>query len=217
MGCAAGFYDGGEEFLDVAAMAQPLFAGAAQGSDVVEVRVFLRDALEVVAVVELAFVACSVNEPEVLAFAAIFPGVFARFGEKPLGEGAHGSDTGAGGDEDGVGEGFAEGEVAVGSMNLDCAAFGEVAEVVGEETAFDAIDTELKTIALGRRGDGIGARLGLAAGVVGDGGDELARWIWEVCGAVDYEFQVVALGGFGDASFLNEAGSLSFAGQWVLA
>jgi hypothetical protein len=79
-------------------------------------------------------------------------------------------------------------------VNLDGTAFGQVAEVVRKEAAFDAVDAEFKTIALGRGGDGVGASLGFAARVVCHSGDELARWVGEVCDAVDYEFQVIALG-----------------------
>ena len=134
-----------------------------------------------------------------------------------MGEGAHGGDAGAGGDEDAVRERFAEGEVAVGSVDLDGAAFGQVAEVIREEAAFDAIDAEFKTISICRGGDRISACLRFASRVGGYGGDELARWVIEVCHAFDGEFQVVALSGFRDAGFLDEAGGLGFAGQWVLA
>src|SRR5271165_2396864 len=79
-GEAAGFDDVAEIFLDVAAAAVPLFAGAAESGDVVEILVLFRDALEVVAVVKLALVAGAIDEPELLALAAVFAGVHALFG-----------------------------------------------------------------------------------------------------------------------------------------
>ena len=128
MGCGAGgaasFDDGADMLLDVAAVTGPFFLGAAKGSDVVEVVMLGGDAVKIIAVVEFALVAGAVDEPDVLAVAAIFPGMFASFGEKPLRKSAHGGDSGAGGDEDGVGEWLAEGEVAVGTVDLDLATYG---------------------------------------------------------------------------------------------
>jgi len=106
------------------------------------------------------------------------------------------------------------------AVDLDGTAFGQIAEVVRKEAAFDAVDAKFKsiwTIALGSGGDGVGARLGFATGVSGYGRNELAWGEIERGYFVDGELQVIALGGLGDAGFLDEAGGLGFAGQWELA
>ena len=72
-------------------------------------------------------------------------------------------------------------------------------------------------IAAGRGRDGVSPRLALAAGIDGDGGDELAGGIGIVRNLGNFEFEVVALGGVGDAGFVGEKGGKGFAGQWVLA
>ena len=65
---------------------------------------------------------------------------------------AHGRNAGAGGDEDGVGDGLAEGEKAIWSVDLDCAAHGEIGKIgekVGEEAAFDTIQAEIEAVVSG--------------------------------------------------------------------
>ena len=89
--------------------------------------------------------------------------------------------------------------------------------MIGEEAALDAIDAELEAIAVGCRGDRVGAGLGLAIGVGRDCGDELAGRIGEVGDLGNFELEVVALGDFREAGFLGEDCGLGFAGQWVLA
>jgi hypothetical protein len=52
--------------------------------------------------------------------------------------------------------------------------FGQVAQVIGEEAAFDAVDAEIEAVSVGGGGDGVGPGLRFAAGSGGYGGEELA-------------------------------------------
>ena len=68
-------------------------------------------------------------------------------------------------------------EVAVRTVDLDGSAdgqVGQVGQVIGEEAILHAVDAQLKLVAAGGRGDGVGARLLLAVLVRGHRGDELA-------------------------------------------
>jgi len=216
-GVAAGFDDVAEILLDVATVADPLFAGTAECGDVVEVLVLGGYPIEVVAVVNLALVAGAVDEPDLFALAAVQDwveaGVFALFREEPLGETSHGSDAGSGGYEDGVGEWGTKDEVAMRPVDLDCVPFGQVDEVIGEETAFDAVDAEVKAIAVGGRGDRVGPGLRFASGIGSYSRDELAGGEGKVRQLVDLKFEVVALGYFGDTGFFFEAGGVGLTRQ----
>jgi len=91
--------------------------------------------------------------------------------------------------------------VAVGAVNLDGAAgrqFGEIGEVVGEESLGHAIDAEFEVVDVGGGSDGVGAGLLLAVGIGGDGGDELAGDEGEGFQFVENEIEVVTLGRFRD-------------------
>ena len=103
--------------------------------------------------------------------------------------------------------------MAVRSVDLDCAAFGQVAEVIGKEAVFYAVDAQVKLVGAGGGSDGVGAGLGFAAIVCRDGGDELAGGEIEALHLVYSELEMVALGGFRDAGFLDEAGSVGLALQ----
>ena len=83
---------------------------------------------------------------------------------------------------------------------------GEIGEVVGEESAFDAVDAKLKMIAARGGGDGVGARLLLAVGVLGHGRDELARRKRKALLPFDDKVEVITLGDLGDAFFTNKTG-----------
>jgi len=162
------FDDAGEVILDVAAEAGPALLGAAQSGEVMEVGMARRKCLELFVVVEIRFVACAVDEPDIFSVGE----VGTVDGKEVLEEAAHGSDAGSGSDEDGVGDGRVEDEVAVGAVDLDRAADGEigqVGEVIGEEPAFDAVDAKVKPVAVFGRSDGVGAGLLLADGVIGHG------------------------------------------------
>ena len=103
--CGAFFDDPGNVILHVAAETFPAIIGAAERGKVMEVWLARGQRFELFAIVELAFVASAVNHPDLFALAAIDAGVRAGLRKKPLCEAAHGSDAGAGGDEDGVGDG----------------------------------------------------------------------------------------------------------------
>ena len=89
-------------------------------------------------------------------------------------------------------------------VNLDGGTDGEIGQigqVIGEEAFFDPVDAELKAVAIGGRGDGVGAGLHLAVLVRRYGGNELAWGVGKALNPVDDEFEVVALGYFRDAVF----------------
>ena len=75
-----------------------------------------------------------------------------------------------------LGERLAQREEAMWAMKLDILSRLHVAEQVREESAFYAIDAEIEAVAPGCRGDGVSSCLLLAVRVVGDCGDELARY-----------------------------------------
>ncbi len=100
------FDDLRDVILNVTAQAGPLGLGAAERGQVVEVGRALGQRGELVVVVHVGFVARAVDEPDLLALAA----VGAIGGEEPLRVGAHGRDVRAGGDEDGIGDGLLEHE-----------------------------------------------------------------------------------------------------------
>ena len=209
---AARSYDLFDVHLDVAAEAGPAIVGAAEGGQVVEVGLASLEGFELLAIVDVSLVAGAVDEPYLLAVAAVGTAGW----KQVLGEAAHGSDAGAGGDEDGVGDGLLEKEVSVGAVNLDGSAdgqVGQVGEVIGEEALLDAVDAEVEAVGGGGRGDGVGAGLLLAGGVRGDGGDELTGGEGKALEAVEDELEVVALGNFGDAFFAGETGGGEFASQ----
>src|SRR5258708_1702390 len=117
---------------------------------------------ELFAVVELAFVAGAIHEPDIFALAAIDARVGAGPWEQPLRKTAHGSDTCACGNKDGVGDGLAHDEMAVRAVHANGSARGQVGEVgkmVGKEALWDAIYAEFEPIGIGSRGDGVGAGL----------------------------------------------------------
>ena len=73
-----------------------------------------------------------------------------RCWKEPLREGAHGRDAGAGGDEDGIGDGLLQHEVAVGTVELNNRTdgqVGQVGEVIGEEAILHAVDAQLELVA----------------------------------------------------------------------
>ena len=165
--CGALFYDACDVILDIAAETFPAFVGAAERGDVVEVGLALGQGFEFLAVVELAFVAGSVDHPDLFAFAAVDAGVGAGLRKEPLREAAHGGDAGAGGDKDGVGDRLLEDEVAVRSVDLNGAAgreLGEIGEVIGKEPIGHAIDAKLEMVCVGCGSDGVGTGLLLAVG-----------------------------------------------------
>jgi hypothetical protein len=192
----------GDMVLDVAGESGPSVVGAAEGGEVVEVRVLGGGFFEVVAVVDFGFVAGSVNEPDAGVLGQERRGVF---GEEPLHEAAHGRDSGAGGDEDCIHERLAEGEESVGAVELDAVAFGQVGEEVGKESAFDAVGADVEDVAAGRGGDGVGAGLLLAVGIGRDHGDELAGFEGEVVGAFNDKLEMKCLGLLGEQDLTAQA------------
>jgi hypothetical protein len=195
--------DVGNVALDVAAEAFPSFVGTGESGQVAELRVGGGDAFEVVLVVDLGFVAGSVDQPEIFVFGEERGLVV---GEEPLDKAEHGRDAGAGGDEDGVGEGLAEGEESVGAVELDGFADGHVGEEVGEESVFDAIDAEVELVAAGGRGERVGAGLEFAAGIGADEGNKLAGSEIEGGEFRDIEGEVEGLSAFREQVFGDEAG-----------
>jgi len=197
--------DLGGVLLHITAQSGPDGESARERGQVMEVGLAPGEGFELFLVVHVGFVTCAVDEPDVFAVAAVGAGVRSGFGGKePLREATHGGDAGAGGEKDGVGYGLLKDEVAVRSMYLDGSTHGQVGEVgemVGEETAFDAVGAEVKAVAAGRRCDGVGAGLQFAVRVFCDGGNELAGREGETLHAVEDELEVVALGHLGDADF----------------
>ena len=123
--CGAFLDDGADVVLNIAAQAGPAFVGTAERGKVMEVGITGGEGFEFFAIVELGFMARTVYAPDFLAFATIR----STLREEPLHEAAHGGDTGAGGDEDGVGDGRAQDEVAMRAVNFDGAAGGQFGQV----------------------------------------------------------------------------------------
>ena len=181
--------------LNVAPQACPGIESAAQGGQVVEVGHALRERLELLLVIDVGLMAGAVNEKDLFAFAAV--GTIGR--EKPLQIGAHGRHARAGGDEDGVGNGVLQYEVAVRAVYLDRGAnreVGQIGQMIGKEAVFYAIDAKLKAVSDGRRSDGISARLLLTVLILCHSGDELSGLVWKIFDALDLKQEVVALGNF---------------------
>src|ERR1019366_847692 len=105
---------------------------------------------ELLVIINVGFVAGAVDEPDLLAVAAVNTSARAvlRWKERP-GKSAHRRDASAGGHQDGIGNGFLEDEVAVRAVNLDGGSdgqIGQIGEVIGEEALLDPVDAVLKAI-----------------------------------------------------------------------
>ena len=155
----------------------PTIVSTAQSGEVVEVGLARGESFELVAIVELALVARAVNEPDILALAAVEAGVGAVLRKEPLREATHRCDSRAGCDQDGVGDGLPQHEMAMRSVHLDCPAgrnVSEIGEMVREETFGDPVHAEIEPVGDCGRRDGVGARLLLSSWVIGYRRDELA-------------------------------------------
>jgi hypothetical protein len=116
-----------------------------------------------------------------------------------LHEAAHRRNARAGGHQDGISNGLVEDEVSMRSMNLDGATdrqVGQVGQIVGKEALLDAVHAKLKFVAVGRRGQRVGAGLQLAVGVQRHTADKLARRKGKAFQLVEDKAEVVALGNF---------------------
>ncbi len=156
--------------------------------------VFGSDFLEIFLVVDFGFVARAVDEPDFAAVAA----VLSVLGEEVLHEGEDWRDSGSGGDEDAVGERLAEREEAVRPVELNSLADFQVAEEIRKEAVLHAVYTQVEHVCAGRRGDGVCACLRFSPLIDRDAGDELTWHEVEMRNLIDSEFEVIALGGFGE-------------------
>src|SRR5438552_2337665 len=114
-----------------------------------KIRVLRGDALEVFAIVDLTLIARTEDQPDV-APVEIMRGRGAVLGKERFHESAHGSDSGAGGDHQRITQRIAQHKVSVRAVEVDSASMFHVAEVVGKESAFHAIETEVKAIIAAR-------------------------------------------------------------------
>ena len=145
--------------LHVAAAACPKIAAAAERRNVMEVRVFPLDTLELVAVVDAVLIASAEDQPVFVAAIAF------RLLEKPMKHAADGRDARSGGNEYGVLARLAQGEKAVWPMELDRRALREIAQPVGKEALFHAVEAQIERGVRARQGcEGICARVFLAIG-----------------------------------------------------
>ena len=93
-------------------------------------------------------------------------------------------------------------------MDLNRITLGQIDQVIGEKTTFYPVHAEVKPIAIGCGSNGVGSGLRLAITVHRHGRNELARCEIEMLHILESKLKVVALSGFGDTSFLDQAGGI---------
>src|SRR5205085_7841250 len=111
----------------------PGIFGAADSNEVMEVGILARHLLKLLAIVNIFGVAGSIDQPQVAT------GEARGMLKQPLHESAHGSDAGAGGDEQRIAQRIAQHKQAVRSVEFKLLSFVQVAKQIRKKTVLDAI------------------------------------------------------------------------------
>src|SRR5450631_3312730 len=122
-----------------------------------------------------------------------------------LREAEHWSHSGSRGNEDAVSKRLAQQEEAVWTVEVHSLVHLKVAIVIRKEATFDAVHAEVKLVAPGCRGDGVGACLQLSVGVFSLGGNKLAGNKIERIQFIDSEYQMKTLCSIRDTLLADEA------------
>ena len=143
---------------------------------------------ELISVVDIAFVARAVNQPEFM------PTISGVIREEVVEHAAKRSDPRSRADEDGVLNWIVQREQTVRTMPTYLLPFVEVAEEVGHEALADTVQAQLEfAIAAWRRSDRVSARLFAPVSSALFDGDELARLKVETFDTVHMELEMARL------------------------